>query len=920
MASVQYARTYTIVNVKEEDRPRIIATPPTLVVHYACTGQMRAARLGSPRGQPPMIASELGRKPENGHGGSLPASKEIFEYEKILNIRDQIFSGSHPRLKVPQHVIRNFTPRSLQSPSIPTTPSGPPDSATTAQQKESQMSSSTQKSPSGSEPAMAMAVTTVTGTSAPSTGSLVAASTATTSTKPASEIDPIFLTKSDDLIRAEIQLQRQRIERALRDQVEQRRTEARTKPLPQELNPDFDIAEVFGKALELSKPISEIDTEGANGNIAASDSFDENSFYSSKAPDSPQNEPVVASPIAGRQPQPMVIDDAVADTYVARDNGGPRYMEKGIRSMVNLQSQPASFEAGDKDMPTRSTDNTPVQTVISSSQKNREEPETFEEPEYSPPGPNVVETRRDRPHIPAPERANVGQPFRRPSRSEQEHQYPMQDVRVVRNHITSPAAPQPSRVSPLAVSKAPGFPRQNRRQRKIEKKLAAQASARTSPEPPVQPLVPRKRRRDQEFKDNARFADERRHELSPEMPHIKPEPMSPPPFIEVPSPAYVRTRIPQGGSTYIELDSPHYTPVSDRREGGGRGGHFDERPTRTYELDSATEVNVPRSSSRLAARRALREDRDLRRVATMQHARQSEYVHDYPEPIPDAPPRYVRAASYAIADRPVEVEKPRYYDEIAPYPKPYAANVRPASPRIRQEYIETNPEPRSMAPPPQRRIVIDADGNRYYESLAPSSRMAPPSTRLAHAEPYDERSPIRAAPVRAVSVIENPYPERRYVQDMPPPPVTYRRVPEYARVAPSDHGIYEREIDDRPRIPRGASVQVIDYPHQHQAYVEETAYPREELVRMSSVRPPPSRYEAPGEPPMRMQSVRPVRREVSVYIDDEPHQSREYAPMNQVNYPASRQVRAERYYDDEDAAKMELEGSQGVVRRVSRRY
>jgi hypothetical protein len=34
-----------------------------------------------------------------------------------------------------------------------------------------------------------------------------------------SEIDPIFLTKSDDLIRAELQLQRQRLERALRDQV-----------------------------------------------------------------------------------------------------------------------------------------------------------------------------------------------------------------------------------------------------------------------------------------------------------------------------------------------------------------------------------------------------------------------------------------------------------------------------------------------------------------------------------------------------------------------------------------------------------------------------------------------------------------------------------------------------------------------------
>ncbi|WEW57292.1 hypothetical protein PRK78_002757 [Emydomyces testavorans] len=850
--------------------------------------------------------------PETGPGRPHSGPKEISEYEKILTIRDQVFSGSHPRLKVPQHVIRNFTTRSVQSPPMPTTPSGSTETTTTAQQKKSQLPSSARKSPAINEPAVV--VKTVTGMSAPPPpGSLVC--TATTSSKPASEIDPIFLTKSDDLIRAELKLERQRIERALHDQMEQRRIENRKKPSSQELMPDFDVAEVFAKALEIVKPISHIVTEGANGNIAASDSFDENSFYSSKAPDSPENGPLVASPTSRRQAKSTLVDGADADTDVARRSNGIHYLENTTRrNLATMESRPSPVEVAEQNIPA-STDNIPVQTFVTDNQKVREGPELLEEPEYSPPGPNVLHSRRESgAHVSVLERVNGAETYRRPSQPEQDsqrHRHPAQNVKVVRNHITSPAAPQPSRVSPLAVSRIPAVPRQNRRQRRAERRLAAQASVRASPDVPVQPIVPRKRRREQEYQDSMHSMEERRPAESPEAPYIKPEPVSPPPFIEVPPPAYLRSRISQGGSTYIEIDSPRYTPVGDLRESGGRGGQYDERHPRSYETDGHADVHVPRSSSRLTYKRPVREERDLRRVATMQHARQSEYIHDNPEPISDISPRYMRSTSYVVADRPLQ-EKPRYYDDIAPsYPKPYVTDVRPASPRIREEYIETHPEPRSIGSSVQRRIVIDADGNRYYESVAPSSRMAPPSARLPRAEPYEEGPPIRTAPVRAVSVIENTHAERRYVQDMPPPPVTYRRIPEYARVAPSEHGIYDREIDDRTCASRGASMQVIDYSRRYPTYVEESGYPREELVRMSSVRPPPSRYEDPGEPPIRVQSVRPLRREVSVYIDDEPRQSRGYAPVDRVSYPATRKIREEPYYDDDDTIKMGLEGGQG---------
>lgn len=865
------------------------------------------------------MATELVQTPEGVHGGPLSASKEVLEYEKILSIRDQIFSGNHPRLKVPQHVIRNFTPRSVQSPTLPTTPSAPAETTTSAQKKEGQQPSSAQRSPTVNKHAVAMVTGT---TSAPPASSLVSAATTASSSKPASEIDPIFLIKSDGLIRAEIQLQRQRIERALRDQAEQKRIEAKLKPSPQELRPDFDVAEVLAKALELVKPIPEFNAEGANGNIAASDSFDENSYYSSKAPDSPQNEPSVASPVIERQTQAVVIDDAGADSDIARDQRGTRQLEQGNRGFLNGAAHPSSFEKADHH-PARDVDNnTSFSSTAQGSRKVvQEESESLEEPEYSPPGPNVQSRRQSGAHHSFSEHANGAQGSYRPVQDSPRQQYSNHDVRVVRNHITSPAAPQPSRVSPLAFSRVsgiPGGPRQNRRQRKGDKRAAARVAERTSPDVPVQPIVARKRRREQEYKDSPRAVDVRRP-VSPEVPYIKPEPVSPPPFIEVPSPAYVRSRIPQNDNAYIEIDSPRYTPVGERRD-SGHGGFYEDRHNRNFEVEAVTNVNIPRSASRLTYKRPLREEHDLRRVATFQHARQSEIIRDYPEPIPDAP-RYVRAASYAVTDRPLQIEKPTYYDEFtAPYPKTYTTDVRPASPRVREELIEPRPELRAMAPPPQRRIVIDADGNRYYESAGALTRIAPPVTRLAQVEPYDEAPSIRAAPVRGVSVIETPYSERRYVQDMPPPPITYRRVQEYTRVAPSDHGIYDREVDDRARAPRGASVQVVDYPARHPTYVDEPAYPREELVRMSSVRPPPSRYEDPGEPPVRMQSVRPVRREVSVYVDDEPRQSREYMPLERVSYPAPRQIRDERYFDDEETARLGLEGGQGMARRVSRRF
>lgn len=129
----------------------------------------------------------------------------------------------------------------------------------------------------------------------------------------ASEINPILLTKSDDLVRAELGLQRQRLERTLRDQLELRKQESKQKPSAQDTKPDFDVSEVLKQAQEIVRPVSLTDPSETAGQ---NDSFDDNSYYSSKAPDSPpmgdQPTPSPINPVAAPAPPP---DMTVMEIY-----------------------------------------------------------------------------------------------------------------------------------------------------------------------------------------------------------------------------------------------------------------------------------------------------------------------------------------------------------------------------------------------------------------------------------------------------------------------------------------------------------------------------------------------------------------------------------------------------------------------------
>src|SRR5690606_7686069 len=113
----------------------------------------------------------------------------------------------------------------------------------------------------------------------PSDGSLATTSQKTFATG-RTEIDPVLLEKSDHLIRAELGLQRQKLERALREEADQRKSLGHVEP-PE----DLDVPTIHAKAMNLvqttTSPSGSGDGETANAAAEKESSFDTNDYYSS---------------------------------------------------------------------------------------------------------------------------------------------------------------------------------------------------------------------------------------------------------------------------------------------------------------------------------------------------------------------------------------------------------------------------------------------------------------------------------------------------------------------------------------------------------------------------------------------------------------------------------------------------------------
>ncbi|KAK7180479.1 hypothetical protein DPSP01_009983 [Paraphaeosphaeria sporulosa] len=178
--------------------------------------------------------------------------------QKLLHIRDEVFAGKHPRIRLPPRVLEQVAPRPPQTaPTARLTINGTPNGTSNQQMFPPRPETSLSQIPAPNE-----FVSPVAHTSRPF------------SAKSASSgIDPVLLTKSDHLIRAELQLKRQQLERALKDQVDKR---GRANDEEREV---LDVDDLLAQAHRLVKPISGLRPPTADSD---GESFD-NSYYSSKA-------------------------------------------------------------------------------------------------------------------------------------------------------------------------------------------------------------------------------------------------------------------------------------------------------------------------------------------------------------------------------------------------------------------------------------------------------------------------------------------------------------------------------------------------------------------------------------------------------------------------------------------------------------
>ncbi|KAJ6126944.1 hypothetical protein N7523_002556 [Penicillium sp. IBT 18751x] len=810
---------------------------------------------------------------------------EVQEYERILRISDEIFAGSHPRLKVPQQFVRK--------PAVHNSRGG---SSAQQQVKNRSLVSENTLLQVGTRSPKAQASGAGT---APSTASAIPTPPSTRlASKAVSEIDPIFLTKSDDLVRAELQLQRQRLERILRDKLEQKK-ENKQKPALSDTRPEFNVSEVFQKALQMVAPVSLSEPSEANG-----DSLDENSLYSSRAPDSPDGGQQRFSPVAPARPVGLstrVPVETYADELQRLEN---------LNQPESDQEMHDAYPVADQRAPSSQKQPSSAQADISRRLHESQKMETLEEPEYSPPAPVAppIDSRYYE------QGAANGEGRGRYADRNPAMQAPRSpaDVTIVRqNHITSPAAPRPSRVSPLAVAKIPSVqqvPAQRRRNERMEhapaQVISDPDSGLESPNGQAPHLTSRKRRRLHETGEAARNVSYRRQDAEPSDVYIKEEPISPPPFADDPSSSVFRSRHPdQQQPVYIDIASPQYTPVLERQELPAR------RPV--YESDSHYEFPQSRTISQVSTRRPAREDGDLRRVASLQFARQTDYPREYIE----ADPHSGRGASYAVIERPQE--RSRYYEEVpSGYGPQYVTLDDPQQPAYRDPYYEEAPPPRVL-PAPQRRFVVDEHGNQY--EMVPTSRpqpMAPPPRPISQLpkDVYDDRGPVRTASVRAASVVHDPYVERRYMQEMPPPHPVYRRVAsDYARPVVGERRQYVTPTGSHDPYGRSGSVQVAEYLPRRQTFVDEQPIHQERVIRTASVRPQQARFEEPHhEMVQRVGSVRPAgpSRDVSVFLDD--RQMGEY--IERPYY-----VRERRYFEADGGNRVGMDGTE-PVQRVPQHY
>ena len=811
-----------------------------------------------------------------------------------------------------------------------------------------------------------------------------------TQTPGSSGIDPIFLTKSSVLVKAEINQKRQRLEKALEDQIYKSQKQ---KAFEQDALPDFDVTDILKQAQKLVKPTNLLESRRTNGVASASDSFDERTFYSSQMDDSTTTEetdesqkwrphrickfylqgthcrygetctfshdPRLKQKLETEALQGMEIDklnadeqaslhhDAVpnkrppkADMHPKRpENANPAgYPTSQTQAERERQERIARLEAELRSAKAEQETDSGSQLRHQDKEKNGYQEESV----YSPPGPDefgrdigLRETGRQQP-VNAPQghlSANGRPPVREYPRHNRNSPSPIQtNVRIVTNHIRSPVAPQPSRVSPLATAKVPQVSQVQREtgdnRRSSRGSNAGNLSAKESPKIAPQPRSSKKRRRGRDSGEQARNVVPRTDYASPVI-RVKEEPISPPPFDmantgmrqtrlrqEAPRPLYVNTGAMPYKQSLVYQTRPRDLSV--------HGQLNDEREPQT--------PFVRRIVSRNEQRFITNEEPELRRVVTAPRpARAPVSPAPYPVQYSAPQPRAARAASQVYFSPTGQAVSYQNQPLANSHGSNHMGHDRSPSPPAHR--MPQSPTTR-MAPPP-RRIVIDQWGNRFMEAPMAVERHASvaPLTRASDLEHrYDSVVPRSASVVRHPNLMKIGD-DGQYVRGAPSPISAYS-APTRAMVEPrgdmsdeasyTTHGggqpvtgfsntrpvaRYEEVPDQDTRIIRMRSVRPVEKGH------DESLHSDERNIRVQSVRPQEYQYEAPREHFVRVQSVRPeqpriinlserqefgrhLSRQVSMYPHNGDFRGVEYAVEERPRYQYAPQAQPRDYVEE----------------------
>ena len=810
---------------------------------------------------------------------------------KLTTLRNDILAGSHPRLKLPTHIGDKGRPLSTHG-------------GVTASSLPGISNSTLKPVPPFGSPLPHLPPTST--YSASQNGFHVPSQHTAAPSTTASSINPILLEKSDTLVKAEAHVKRERLEHALEDQAQQKKNMMRNKTHDEFAMPDFQVDDVLKSAHQLVQPLAFRREGPANGGGSSTDSFDENTFYSSQMNESTSTEgevaeepkrhvrpklcrfylneklcpygdscqfshdPAMKARAGGSGLQPRDTDKMnVGEEASSRQNKSPHHLlpKKGkegkndysAKEPTAQQQRIAQLEAelaamkekegqqsehhqqfANASRPQDSYGNTAVGPDefgrdISLRDQNAQQPsEVYQHDprsirEYS---------RHDR--VPTPPSTN--------------------NVRVIRNHITSPYAPQPARVSPLAVAKVSQVQQNQAEGNRTSRIPYAEILNDRSPNVSAQPLNPRKRRRGRDSGEQNRNVAPRR-EASPQI-RVKEEPVSPPsfnqaqprrnPVQDAPRPPYVDARA-----------RPQERIIYQTRNTDG--------PRSVYEAENPGPP-IRRIISRNGQHYTANDEPDLRRVVSERQMRVPVSPSPRYAPYPDPSPRLVRASSQ-VNISPTGQRPPLQY-RASDQPQA-ATHRRSPSPPVRQMQSPPIGPPISMAPPP-RRIMVDQYGNRFLEpevkqvSVAPVSQpsMQPQYDKYvnkAMEQRYTSIAPQTEAlyerqPLRSQSV-------RRTFGDDESAPQYIRRYPSPASPQYMEYTTPVQVVEPRGERPGGDSyggqnsrTRVVYQEARPAPVYEPSNGQREGTYRVQSVRPIEDRYEQIN----RVQSVQPQPRIVQV--------------------------------------------------------